>query len=197
VFTKLVPNITLPLRTGVEDRLRVMGEAIDYDPSSGQKATASPIWTLTFPHGENVIDVLSPTTGPIASFGKVLGDRTTLYKYLNPRLTTVLTADPERRICGLYVVDGTKGTTVYHTEIKQSFSGCNIKTLLVENWLIYHYFESEVPGGTAGGAKGWRMASIEFYEGQKVDEKIRRYASGSLWEKRSLNGLQLGTFFVL
>lgn len=97
-------------------------------------------------------------------------------------------------VCGVYVVDSAKGTVVYHAEVKASpplppseapgppgsgagavkRGGCDIKTNLVENWLVYHYYEGEVAGGSVGGAKGYRMVSVEFYEGQKADDKIER-----------------------
>ena len=64
-----------------------------------------------------------------------------------------------------------KGTLVYHAEIRSSLRGCEIKTALTENWLVYHYYE-----GMEESAKGYRMVSVEFYEGQKEDEKTKRYA---------------------
>ena len=58
-------------------------------------------------------------------------------------------------MCGLYLVDSTKGTVVYHVQIKDH-GGCNIKrfkTALTENWLVYHCFEGEVADGS-GRSKG-------------------------------------------
>jgi hypothetical protein len=89
--------------------------------------------------------IIPPTTrGPIASFGKVLGNRTTLYKYLNPRLFSVLTAIPTKAKCGLYVLDSMKGTIVYRTEVNANARGCEIKTALIDNWLVYHYYDDEL-----------------------------------------------------
>jgi hypothetical protein len=82
-------------------------------------------------------------------------------------------------MCGLYVVDSTKGTVVYHVQIK-GHGGCNIKTALTENWLVYHYFEGEVADGSVGGAKGYRMVTVELYEGEVVDEKTSRCGHRSL-----------------
>lgn len=133
----------------------------------------------------------------VASLGRVLGNRTTLYKYLDPRLFVVQTVVKQRKasgqengnaakgMCGIYVVDGVKGTVVYHAEVAAtsglgqgglSVPRCDVKTTLVENWLVYHYYEPEVAGGSVGGAKGYRMVSVEFYEGAKgtVDQKVER-----------------------
>ncbi|PPQ95955.1 hypothetical protein CVT26_016121 [Gymnopilus dilepis] len=172
IFAAVAPTLSFPLRTSVEDRKRVIGHQIAVSKGH-HKSLAHPTWSLALPPGEEVQMLLPRVRGPVASIGKVLGNRTTLYKYLNPRLFTVLTAAPARSMCGIYVLDSMKGTVVYHAEVKANLRGCNVKTSFVENWLVYHYFEGEVAGGTAGGAKGYRMVSVEFYEGQKVDEKTK------------------------
>ncbi|KAF8963227.1 hypothetical protein BDZ97DRAFT_1038548 [Flammula alnicola] len=171
-FTSVADTLSFPLRTNVEGRHRVMGHQIALSDTV-HRPIAHPTWSLTLPPGEDVQTLVPQATrGPVASVGKVLGNRTTLYKYLNPRLFTVLTASPTRSMCGIYVVDSTKGTVVYHAEVKATNKGCEIKPSLVENWLVYHYYEDEVAGGTVGGTKGYRMVSVEFYEGQQVDNKI-------------------------
>lgn len=132
-------------------------------------------WTLTLPVGEHVQALVPQAApGPVASVGRVLGNRTTLYKYLDPRLFTALTVSVARAMCGIYVLDAAKGTVVYHAEVKATARGCEVKTALVENWLVYHYYEGEVAGGTVGGTMGHRMVSVEFYEGKKGDEKTER-----------------------
>ncbi|KAF8872794.1 hypothetical protein CPB84DRAFT_1854287 [Gymnopilus junonius] len=172
IFAGVAPSLSFPLRTTVEDRKRVIGHQIAVSKDH-HKSLAHPTWSLALPLGEEVQTLVPQIRGPIASIGKVLGNRTTLYKYLNPRLFTVLTAAPARAMCGIYVLDSMKGTVVYHAEVKANLRGCNVKTNFVENWLVYHYFEGEVGSGTAGGAKGYRMVSVEFFEGQKVDEKTK------------------------
>ena len=178
-FAKIAPSLSFPLRIHSENteaggRVRLLGHQISIDESSARlPPVAYPTWSLSLPVDEDIQALLPAARGPVASIGKVLGNRTTLYKYLNPRLFTVLTASPTRSMCGIYVVDSMKGTLVYHAEVRSSLRGCEIKTALSENWLVYHYFESD---GTAGSAKGYRMVSVEFYEGQKEDEKTKRYA---------------------
>ena len=120
--------------------------------------------------------ILPPAArGPVASVGKVLGNRTTLYKYLNPRLFTTLTVTSTRNLCGLYLVDSAKGTVVYQVQIPANNGACDVKAALVENWLVYHYYDSEVSSGNVQGAKGYRVVSVELYEGRGIDDKIGRY----------------------
>ena len=171
-------SVSFPLRVHSEDtynrgRLRILGHQVAVDPLTPKlPPVAYPTWSLSLPVDEDIQTLLpAAARGPVASIGKVLGNRTTLYKYLNPRLFTVLTASQSRSICGIYVVDSMKGTVVYHAEVKSSSRGCDVKTALTENWLVYHYYEGEAGDGT----KGYRMVSVEFYEGQKEDEKTERY----------------------
>ena len=178
-FAKIAASLSFPLRIHSEDtesggRVRILGHQVSIDESSaGLLPVAYPTWSLSLPEDEDIQALLpAAARGPVASIGKVLGNRTTLYKYLNPRLFTVLTASPSRSMCGIYVVDSMKGTLVYHAEVRSSLRGCEIKTALTENWLVYHYYENN---WTEGGAKGYRMVSVEFYEGKKEDEKTRRY----------------------
>jgi len=84
------------------------------------------------------------------------------------------------------LLDAAKGTVVYHAEVRGTVRGCEVKTALVENWLVYHYYEGEVAGGTVGGAMGYRMVSVEFYEGKSGDEKTES-SDLSPYSKDTLN----------
>lgn len=127
---------------------------------------------MTVPQSESVNSVIRAPKGPVASLGKVLGNRTTLYKYLNPHLFAVTTiAKSPSGACSIYLVDGAKGSVVYHTAVP-SKSPCDIKAVLSENWLVYSYYDDEYAG--VGQTKGQRVVSVEIYEGRVVDEKTRR-----------------------
>ncbi len=132
--------------------------------------------------------MISRPVEPIASLGKVLGDRSTLYKYLNPNVAVILTATSAAaqnptadelkpagtlmQSCGVYAIDTVKGTILYHTTLPAAFGVCDVKTAFAENWLVYIYYDPEMGRDQA---KGYQVVSVEFYEGSKVDEKIRRY----------------------
>ncbi|KIK01760.1 hypothetical protein K443DRAFT_550803 [Laccaria amethystina LaAM-08-1] len=182
-FAKVSSALSFPLRTNAEGRQRIQGHQILLKSELSDKPVAYTTWSLNLPPSESIQQLLPPASrGPVASIGRVLGNRTTLYKYLNPRLFTVLTVSPTTNMCGLYVVDSTKGTVVYHVQIK-GHGGCNIKTALTENWLVYHYFEGEVADGSVDGAKGYRMVTVELYEGEVVDEKTSSSDMSSFSEK--------------
>lgn len=112
----------------------------------------------------------------VANVGRVRGDRSTLYKYLNPHLSVVIsapsrTSPPPSPTCGLHVVDTVKGTVLYHVSLPVLDGKCDIQVSLDENWLVYSYYDDD---SEVDGAKGYRVVSVEMYEGYGPDEKISR-----------------------
>jgi hypothetical protein len=139
--------------------------------------------------------MIKPHRGQVASIGKVSVNRTTLYKYLNPKLFVLVTesgagdavsGEPtssgtgttKQGECGVYVVDAAKGTVVYRVAVPAvagpgGIGGvCDVKVSLAENWLVYHYYDDDFSG--QGQTKGWRVVSVELYEGKGIDDKTMR-----------------------
>jgi ER membrane protein complex subunit 1 len=131
-------------------------------------------WTLSVPNNELIGSVIRPTRGPIASLGKVLGDRSTLYKYLNPNLFAITTASKHspNAVCSVYLVDGSKGSIIYHASVTSTKGACRIEAELTENWLVYGYYDEDAAGSHQ--TKGHRIVSVEVYEGKGINEKTRR-----------------------
>ncbi|KAF8625878.1 hypothetical protein AX15_005151 [Amanita polypyramis BW_CC] len=183
MFTRVASSLSIPLTASVSDpkagkaRKRIVGHRVELNEDLSDKYIGYPSWTLSLPPDEHLRTLVPAAKGPVASLGKVLGNRTTLYKYLNQRLFGVLTEptpDSKTRRCGLYVVDGVKGTIVYRVALPAvtggdiKGAGCDVRMSLVENWLVYHYYDER--GDGVNGTKGWRMVSAELYEGL-VDQK--------------------------
>lgn len=152
-----------------------MGHRILAQPDALGHFLAFPAWTLSLPAGEEVRALHAVPRAPAASLGKVLGNRTTLYKYLNPRLAAVVSGSAHPRACAVRLIDGASGAVVYHAQVpaQEGLEPCDVKAALAENWLVYHYWDGRAEG--PDGAKGYRMVSVELYEGQGVDEKTKRF----------------------
>jgi hypothetical protein len=170
---KSLPRLHFPLRAGPH---RIKGHQAVFVEELGNRVVAYPTWSLDLAPGEHIKAMIPSSHGPVASVGKSLGNRTTLYKYLNPRLFVILTESTSvsSPICGIYLIDAVKGTIVYRTTVTASAGGCDVKATLAENWLVYHYYEDDF--AVVGQAKGYRMVSVELYEGQQADDKTKRYA---------------------
>jgi ER membrane protein complex subunit 1 len=200
-FNNISTQVTFLLQVGPPTQRALEGRglspweppsAINDDPNYVAPApvwTSYPAWRSGFAPGENVVGTIRSATAltgiPPASHGRVLGDRSTLYKYENPHLVAVLTRShvrdansayesdhhqPHTR-CTVYLMDSVKGTVLYSSIVPagrellkgpRSPSSCDVKMSLVENWLVYHYYDDDASGV---GARGWRIVSVELYEG--------------------------------
>ncbi|EIW68579.1 hypothetical protein TREMEDRAFT_69081 [Tremella mesenterica DSM 1558] len=122
-------------------------------PHSGEETPipAAEIWSFNVPPDETLLEVRPLSPSPTASFGKVTGDKKTLYKYLNPHLLTVTTRSESGG--AVYVVDSVTGKVIYSTKV-ESANGHGVESVILENWLVYRW----------KGKDGWRIGSVELYE---------------------------------
>jgi len=127
-------------------------------------------WRASIDPSERIQAVIKRPHEPVASLGKILGDRSTLYKYLNPHLTAILTVSrTSTPSCGVYLMDGARGNVLYHAKLPAAGNVCNVHCALTENWFVYHYYDPGSPGNNS--TKGFRLVSVELYEGAGVDDK--------------------------
>ena len=109
--------------------------------------------------------------GPIASYGRVLGDRTTLYKYLNPHLIAYSSFfDDGSNQASVNIMDSVSGSIVYQVLIENVDAQKGIPVVLAENWMVFTYTEKS---STGKGGSGSRLVSGELFEGVE-DEKRQR-----------------------
>ncbi|KAL4246361.1 ER membrane protein complex subunit 1 [Abortiporus biennis] len=172
-FKKIVKNVHFALRTGPPGARRLSGHKISPQAEFTGRHVAYSTWTTAFGPDEDIKSIITRPYEPVASYGKVLGNRTTLYKYLNPNMIVVLTGSSTgpSKSCGIYAIDAAKGSVLYHAVVPAPGGFCDVKATLTENWLVYHYYDDEIAG--VDQAKSYRMVSVEFYEGEKIDDKIK------------------------
>lgn len=207
----LSPQLHFPLvQTVTGARHALLGHGIVPSPEHALRPIAYPTWRFPLRDGESVLDVQKPnhlagraegSGRRVASWGRVTGNRTTLYKWVNEGAVVLLTqnfaaptaeASEGKTTCGLYVVDGVKGTVYYHVDLSSvpspaaphAHSGkeegtCNVKVSFVENWLVYHYFDTDEV------SKGWKVVTVEMYEGVGVDDKTSSSDTSSFNEDRA------------
>ncbi|XP_069121270.1 ER membrane protein complex subunit 1-like [Argopecten irradians] len=101
----------------------------------------------------------------VHSQGRVLGDRSVLYKYMNPNLVVVTTEGEEsssltkggNNFVNIYLVDSITGHIVFHASHKKARGPVNV--VHVENWVVYDYFNQK--------ARRHEIAVIELFEGKE------------------------------
>ncbi|KAI6097855.1 hypothetical protein F5141DRAFT_1011125 [Pisolithus sp. B1] len=199
-LARLAPSLhlVLPTRTSsspspgaggdidASTRTQLVGHRLSFNDNISTVHVAYPTWRIIFGPGETIRETIrnGKDAGKELSVGKVLGDRRTLYKYLNKHLRVVLTEakgtggqmgleESSGTMCGLYVLDSVKGTVLYRVKLPAPEGRCDdVRAALVDHWLVYAYFEDGTGAG-GDGTKGWRVVSVEMYEGKKPDDVTR------------------------
>ncbi|GAB7359713.1 hypothetical protein MBLNU230_g6888t1 [Neophaeotheca triangularis] len=96
------------------------------------------IWNFSPPKNERILSLVPrPLTDPVASIGKVLGDRKVLYKYLSPNLALLVTAHDLSKTASVHVLDTTSGSTLHSTTHAGVDLSRPIPAVVTENWFAY------------------------------------------------------------
>ncbi|EEP78916.1 conserved hypothetical protein [Uncinocarpus reesii 1704] len=153
--------------TPLNSHLRIEGDKFLVTLSKDGKLmswnTASleaPAWEFVPPKNQKIIHATArPTHDPVASIGKVLGDRSVLYKYLNPNIALVSAVAGSTLT--LYLLDGTSGR-ILHTATQGGVDITQpIASVISENWFAYSFWGDVTD---TSDAKGYRLVISELYE---------------------------------
>jgi hypothetical protein len=130
-------------------------------------------WTFQPGTGEKITNVVSRAAhDPVASIGRVLPDRTVMYKYLNPNIVLVTAVSEESSSATFYLLDSVSGDVLYSA----SHEGVDIKqpiaSALTENWFAYSLWSDLLP--TTIGlpvSKGYQIVVSELYESDVPNDR--------------------------
>jgi outer membrane protein assembly factor BamB len=128
---------------------------------------------LNFTPNEKFVSVAGkPANEKTHSQGKVLGDRSVLYKYVNPNLVAAISFDSDTSILSIYMIDAFTGLIVHtarHSKVRPPFHSVHC-----ENWLSYTYWNEK--------NRRTELGVIELYEGPE-QTNAERYNSFSTTKK--------------
>lgn len=139
--------------------------------TAAKNAKPQMAWEFLPLSGERVLSAKSrPAHDPVASLGKVLGDRNVLYKYLNPNLLLVTTVGVATSSMGVYLLDSISGDVLYTTTHFGVDSSQPITSIMSENWFAYSLFCDPVTLGEQDAKsslplpKGHQLIVAELFE---------------------------------
>ncbi|KAF4013821.1 hypothetical protein G4228_005658 [Cervus hanglu yarkandensis] len=118
-------------------------------------------WELTIPpEVQRIVQVKGKRSSEhVHSQGRVMGDRSVLYKSLNPNLLAVVTESTdvhhERTFIGIFLVDGVTGRII-HASVQRKAKG-PVHIVHSENWVVYQYWNTK--------ARRNEVTALELYEG--------------------------------
>ncbi|VBB32062.1 unnamed protein product [Acanthocheilonema viteae] len=118
---------------------------------------------LSLRNEQKIVAVVpKPSYQKVHSAGRVLGNRSVLYKYVNPNLVAIAVLDSIHSVLQIYLVDAVSGYIVYSG--KQDKITGPVHLVHCENWLAYSYWNE----------KGRRVeiAVVELYEGLEQTDAL-------------------------
>lgn len=122
----------------------------------------TPVWEFVPPSGQKVVHATArPAHDSVASIGKVLGNRSVLYKYLNPNLALVTTVNEAEHTANFYLIDGVSGKVLHSASQAGVDTTQPIVSAIAENWFTYSFFGDVVDESSA---KGYQLVVSELYE---------------------------------
>lgn len=126
-------------------------------------------WELNLEPGQSVLRIQqAEAEEPIASIGKVLGDRRVLYKYLNPNVILVLLKDQVRKELSAYVLDSISGTILHSANHKNVATYGPIASVVSENWFAYSF---ATDASSEEMSKGYQLVFSELLESDIPDSR--------------------------
>lgn len=128
-----------------------------------------PVWSFKPAGDERIVNyVARPVKDPVASIGKVLGDRRVLYKYLNPNLVLITTVVDSTRSASVYLLDSASGQllhTMSHNDVDTSRP---IPATISENWFTYSL---TIDAASGAASRGHQLVVSDLYESPLPDDR--------------------------
>ena len=125
-------------------------------------------WRIPLAPGEEVVAQAHRTPGEhVATIGRVLGNRSVLYKYLNPHLYAVATL--RVGLLRVRIVDGVTGVLL-HESVQKDVEG-PVTLVACEHWVVYSYVDA--------ASQVTEMVVIELYESHEPNKRDERCAPRS------------------
>jgi len=145
--------------------------------SKGKAIATTQAWTFTVPEGETIVTTSTrPTFDSVASLGRVLGDRTVMYKYLNPHVQLIATNTAPvngATTLNVYLLDTVSGTLLHHVKHPEVAPHDLHPVHIVhsEHWFVYTFWNYLVDE-TNKSANGRMAVVLELYESSQPDERV-------------------------
>ncbi|KAI0534384.1 hypothetical protein GGR58DRAFT_482959 [Xylaria digitata] len=161
------PKQTVVTRTG-ENELQGF-KYVEKD----ELASPIPVWSFSPPAGQHIANIATrPQHDPIASIGRVLGDRTVKYKYLNPNTIVVAAVNNKTSVLSTYLLDTVSGQVLASSSYEGVDPNKDITCTLSENWFLCTYYgQYQLRDSEAQNLKGYQVVISDLYESEVANDR--------------------------
>lgn len=164
---ELAPRETLVVR-GAEGEIKGLKFVVESD-----EADAYTSWVFSPPKGQRIVHVASrPSHDAIASIGRVLGDRTVKYKYLNPNTLVAAAVNDAATSLTVYLLDTVSGEILSSATYQGVDPTKNIECVMAENWFLCAFFgQYSLQTNPAQSIKGYQLVVSDLYESELANDR--------------------------
>lgn len=130
-------------------------------------------WTFSPPSSQHIVDTASRSQhDPVASIGRVLGDRQVKYKYLNPNTMVVAAADDVASTLTTYLLDTVSGDILSTASYEGVDTGKPVHCALSENWFACTFFgQYALRDNPSQFLKGYQLVVSDLYESELANDR--------------------------
>lgn len=141
--------------------------------ANGTSSYETTSWTFSTPRGQRIVYIATrPDHDAVASIGRVLGDRTVKYKYLNPNTLVLAAVDDSTRTLTVYLLDTVSGQILTSSKYDGIDLTKPIECAMAENWFVCTYFgQYALRENAAQFLKGYQMIVTDLYESDEVNDR--------------------------
>lgn len=141
--------------------------------SKGEQAVEVPAWVFTTKPSQKIVNVATRSVhDPIASIGRVLGDRSVKYKYLNPNTLVVAAVDEATSTLAVYLLDSVSGQILTSSSFEGVDSSSDVTCAVAENWFVCSFFgDYSLRESAAQTLKGYQLVVTDLYESEFSNDR--------------------------
>jgi hypothetical protein len=167
-----VPVSWAPKQTGVVRSASNELKGITFAPK-GETAVEVPAWSFTPGAKQQIVNIASRSThDPVASIGRVLGDRSVKYKYLNPNTIVVAAVDEAASSLTVYLLDTVSGEVLTSSTYEGVDPKQEITCAIAENWFVCSFFgQYSLKGSETQTLKGYQLVVSDLYESELSNDR--------------------------
>ena len=139
----------------------------------GAESVEQVTWIFSPPLGHRIVSIAArPPHEPIASIGRVLGDRRVLYKYLHPNTIVVATVDDAASVLTVNLLDTVSGQILSSASHEGVDAAKGVECAISENWFVCTFFgEYTLRDGGEQSIKGYQLVVSDLYESDQPDDR--------------------------
>ncbi|KAH8202755.1 hypothetical protein TruAng_003131 [Truncatella angustata] len=139
----------------------------------GEQAIEVPAWVFSTKPNQRIVNIATRSVhDPIASIGRVLGDRSVKYKYINPNTLVVAAVDEATSSLTVYLLDAVSGQILTSSTHEGVDPNQDVTCAIAENWFVCSFYgEYALRESSKQTLKGHQLVVTDLYESELSNDR--------------------------